>query len=198
MMTWPERIANLERVMKQPSYMWTQGRWAMGVWSLGNNFRKKNDYYGGYQGNFLPRIAALFPDKRRPLHLFSGRMDLGPLPGDTVDINPDLNPTYVDNCESLLTVPLEQYDLVVADPPYSVEDAEHYRTAPVNRHKVMQALERLPADAHVVWLDQVLPMYSAKKFRREAMIAVTGSTKRRVRMTFIWRRLGDDDDDATA
>ena len=38
MMTWPERIANYERVMKQPSYMWTEGRWAIGVWSMGNSY----------------------------------------------------------------------------------------------------------------------------------------------------------------
>jgi hypothetical protein len=197
MMTWPERIANYERVMQQPSYMWTEGRWAIGVWSMGNSYRKANDHYGGYQGNYLKRIAALFPDTQRVLHVFSGRIDLGPLPGDTVDIDAALNPTFVDDCQSLLTVPVENYDLAVVDPPYSVEDAEHYRAAPVNRQKVMQALERLPAGAHIVWLDQVLPMYSAKRFHREAMIGVSGSTNHRVRMVFIWRRLPHNNQEGT-
>ena len=29
-----------------------------------------------------------FPDKQRPLHLFSGKVDQAAFPGDTVDINP--------------------------------------------------------------------------------------------------------------
>jgi hypothetical protein len=49
------------------------------------------------------------------------------LPGDTVDINPDLSPTYVDDAQRLERVPLADYDLVLADPPYSVEDAERYQ-----------------------------------------------------------------------
>ena len=37
-------------------------------------------------------------------------------------------------------VPLEDYDIVLADPLYSVEDAEHYKTSMVQRNKVMRAL----------------------------------------------------------
>jgi 16S rRNA G966 N2-methylase RsmD len=40
-----------------------------------------------------------------------------------VDINPELNPTYVDDAQTLSQVPLEAHDLILADPPYSVEDA---------------------------------------------------------------------------
>ena len=40
---------------------------------------------------YLRRIRALFPDKRRVLHLFSGRVDLKALAGDTVDINAELD-----------------------------------------------------------------------------------------------------------
>ena len=111
---------------------------------MGNDYRVRSTYYGGYPAGYLRRVRALFPDKRRVLHLFSGQVDLAAFPGDTVDINPALNPSYVDDAQTLLHVPLEQYDLVLADPPYSVEDADHYQTTMVKRNVVMRALQRLP------------------------------------------------------
>ena len=39
--------------------------WCTGVWVMGNSYGKKTDYYGAYQGNFLKRIDALFPDRGR-------------------------------------------------------------------------------------------------------------------------------------
>ena len=74
---------------------------------MGNDYRVKTGYYGGYPAGYLRRIRALFPDKQRVLHLFSGKVDLTALPGDTVDINPSLNPTYVDDAQTLRHVPLE-------------------------------------------------------------------------------------------
>src|SRR5215207_971430 len=53
------------------------------------------------------------------------------MPGDTVDYNPTLNPTYVADAHDLSPVPLATYDLVLADPPYSVEDTERYQTTMV-------------------------------------------------------------------
>jgi hypothetical protein len=191
MMSWPERIAHYEKTMQQPSYMWTEGRWAIGMWFIGNSYKKKTNYYGGYQGNYLRRIASLFPDKHRVLHAFSGKVDLDTLPGETVDIRADLDPTYVDDCQTLAKVPLETFDLVVADPPYSEQDAVRYGSTMVNRNAVMEALKRLPAGAHVVWLDQVSPMYSASAFLKEAVIGVIGSTNSRFRVVTIWRRLAE-------
>ena len=67
----------------------------VGTWIMGNNYRVRSGYYGGYPAGYLRRLRALFPDKQRPLHLFSGKVDLVALPGDTVDINAELAPTYV-------------------------------------------------------------------------------------------------------
>lgn len=63
-------------------------------------------------------------DKHRVLHLFSGKVDLAILPGDTVDINPKLSSTYLDDAQKLMKVLPEDYDLVLADPPYRIEDAQ--------------------------------------------------------------------------
>jgi hypothetical protein len=107
------------------------------------------------------------------------KVDLSAFPGDTVDINDALRPTYVDDTQSLENVPLERYDLVLADPPYSVEDCERYGTSMVKRNRVMRALQRLPEGAHVVWLDQVLPMFRKNAFAFEATIGMWKSTNHR-------------------
>ena len=160
----------------------------VGTWIMGNDYRVRSAYYGGYPAGYLRRIRALFPDKRRVLHLFSGRVDLAALPGDTVDINPALLPTYVDDAQRLEAVPLDAYDLVLADPPYSVEDAERYQTTMIKRNCVLRALERVQPGAHVVWLDQVLPMYRKAAFDIEGVIGMVKSTNHRFRVVTVFRR----------
>src|ERR1700722_6251994 len=102
-LTWQDRIDNYERVTGFPKALFIadDGR-AVGTLILGNNYRVKSGYFGGYPHGYLKRVNALFPDKRNPLHVLSGKVDLDALPGDTVDINPDLQPTYVDDAQTLL------------------------------------------------------------------------------------------------
>jgi hypothetical protein len=188
-MQWEERIDNYVRVTGFPKclFVGTDGR-VVGTWIMGNDYRVQSEYYGGYPAGYLRRVRALFPDKRRALHLFSGKVDLAAFSGDTVDINPEFGPTFVDDAQRLAKVPLERYDLVLADPPYSVEDAERYRTSMIKRNVVMRALRRLPVGAHVVWLDQVLPMYRKDAFAQEAVIGMVKSTNHRFRVMTIFRR----------
>src|SRR5262249_49445094 len=79
-LTWPERIENYRKQIGVP-YLGHENGWTYGTWFIGNSYEKKTDYYGGFQGSFLKRIAALFPDRRRVLHLFAGRVDLDRFPG---------------------------------------------------------------------------------------------------------------------
>ncbi|SRR5579883_2460293 len=189
-MDWQNRIDNYVRETGFPLSLFIAGdNRVVGTWIMGNDYRVKSSYYGGYPAGYLRRIKALFPDKERTLHLFSGKVDLSVFPGDTVDINPDLKPTYIDDAQSLKSVPLEKYDLVLADPPYSIEDCERYGTSMVKRNLVMRALQRLSPDAHVVWLDQVLPMYRKDVFAPEAVIGMWKSTNHRFRGITIFRRL---------
>jgi hypothetical protein len=189
-MNWNDRIENYAHVTGFPKclFIGEDGR-VVGTWIMGNDYRVKSTYYGGYPAGYLKRVRALFPDKQRVLHLFSGKVDLAAFPGDTVDINNDLTPTYIDNAQSLELVPLEQYDLVLADPPYSVEDCEHYGTSMVKRNLVMRALQRLTTGAHVVWLDQVLPMYRKDHFKVEAVIGMWKSTNHRFRGITIFAKV---------
>ncbi len=187
---WEERIEHYVRQTGFPKSLFVSedGR-VVGTWIMGNDYRVKSAYYGGYPAGYLRRVRALFPDKRRVLHLFSGKVDLAALPGDTVDINADLAPTYVDDAQRLENVPLGVYDLILADPPYSVEDAERYQTTMIKRNAVMRALQGVAAGTHVVWLDQVLPMYRKDAFAIDAVIGMVKSTNHRFRVVTIFRRV---------
>lgn len=189
-MDWEARITNYVRVTGFPRclFLSEDGR-VVGTWIMGNDYRVKSGYYGGYPAGYLRRVKALFPDKKKVLHIFSGRVDLAALPGDTVDVNPELDPTYVDDAQSLGGVPLAAYDLVLADPPYSIEDAERYQTTMVKRNRVMRALQGVRPGTHIVWLDQVLPMYRKDTFAVEAVIGMVKSTNHRFRVVTVFRRL---------
>jgi hypothetical protein len=189
-MEWEHRIDNYTRQTGFPKSLFisADGR-VVGTWIMGNDYRVKSTYYGGYPATYLRRVRALFPDKKKTLHLFSGRVDLETFPGDTVDINPALKPTFVDDAQTLTNVPLERYDLVLADPPYSIEDAERYQTTMVKRNIVMKALQRLKPGAHIVWLDQVLPMFRKDCFAIDATIGMWKSTNHRFRGITVFRRI---------
>lgn len=191
-MVWEERIGSYVRQTGFPKSLFVaeDGR-VVGTWIMGNDYRVTSNYYGGYPAGYLRRVRALFPDKRRVLHLFSGKVDVTALPGDTVDINADLGPTYVDDAQTLEGVPLRSYDLIMADPPYSVEDAERYQTTMVKRNVVMRALQRVSKGTHVVWLDQVLPMYRKDAFAIDAVIGMVKSTNHRFRVVTIFRRIDE-------
>jgi hypothetical protein len=187
---WQERLARYaqETGFPQSLFIGDDGR-VYGTWIMGNNYRVKSSYYGGYPAGYLRRAKALFPEKRSVLHLFSGKVDTSAFPGKTTDINSDLAPDYVDDAQTLARVPVEEFDLVLADPPYSIEDCERYQTSMVKRNVVMRALgARLRAGAHVVWLDQVMPMYRKDQFALEGAIGMLKSTNHRFRVVTIFRR----------
>lgn len=190
-MTWPERIANYTRVTGFPEalFVGADGR-VVGTWIMGNDYRVASTYYGGYPAGYLKRIKSLFPDKQNVLHLFSGHVDRSIIPGKTVDITPELSPDYLDDAQTLTKVPVEEFDLVMADPPYSVEDCDHYKTTMIKRNVVMRTLgERLKEGSHVVWLDQVLPMFRKDQFAIDAVIGMVKSTNHRFRVIVIFRKV---------
>lgn len=186
---WQDRIDNMIRETGFPrnTFVMNEGG-VIGMWTMGNNYRVKSGYHGGYPNTYLRRVRALFPDKKCVLHVFSGRVDLETMPGDTVDLNSDLSPTFVDDCQTMLSVPLERYDLILADPPYSGEDADRYGTTMVKRNLVVRALSRVQPGTHLVWLDMVLPMYRKSEWKLEADIGMRRSTNHRFRSVTIFER----------
>ena len=190
-LTWAYRIANYAKVTGFPDALFPSGDGrVVGLWVMGNDYRVKSKFYGGYPAGYLRRIKALFPDKTNVLHLFSGKVDTAAFPGKTVDIRPDLKPDYLDDAHTLTRVPLTDFDLVMADPAYSVEDCEHYGTPMIQRNRVMRTLGTgLKRGCHVVWLDLVLPMYKKTDFKVDAYIGMVKSTNHRFRVITIFRKL---------
>jgi hypothetical protein len=191
-MDWQDRIENYGRQTGFPRSLFVgdDGR-VVGTWIMGNDYRVKSGYYGGYPAGYLKRVAALFPDRKKVLHVFSGKVDVAAMPGDTVDCNPSMSPTWLADAHELSSVPLHTYDLILADPPYSIEDAERYQTTMVKRNVVLRSLAAGTAPgARVVWLDQVLPMYRKDEWAIEAVIGMVKSTNHRFRVVTVYRRLG--------
>ncbi len=192
-MDWDDRIKSYCQTTKFPRslFLSEDGR-VVGTWIMGNDYRVRSGYYGGYPAGYLRRVAALFPDRKRVLHVFSGKVDLSAMPGDTVDCNPAMQPDWLADAHDLSAVPLADYDLVLADPPYSVEDAERYQTTMVQRNVVLRSLAAgMAVGARVVWLDQVLPMYRKDEWAIEGVVGMVKSTNHRFRVMTIFRRLGD-------
>ena len=189
-MNWDERINNYVLETKYPKSLFVgEDNRVVGTWIMGNNYRVKSNYYGGYPAGYLKRIKALFPDKTNVLHLFSGKVDTEIMPGTTVDLNSEMKPDILDDAQSLENVPVEEFDLILADPPYSIEDSEHYGPTMVKRNKVMKALgKKAKAGTHVVWLDQVLPMYRKDEWNIVAVIGMVKSTNHRFRVVTIFKK----------
>jgi len=165
--------------------LFTSNGWMVGTWIIGNYYRNKNGYYGCYPHSYLKRIKSMFPDCKRILHLFSGSVEQD----DTFDINPEHNPTYIADAHNLSNVVKKKYELILADPPYSNEDAKHYGTPMINRNVVVrECVKILEKGGFLVWLDQVYPMYRKKDLTLVGVIGLIRSTNHRVRMVFIFRR----------
>lgn len=191
-MTPEERLEHYYKELDFPSSLFVGGDERIyGTWVMGNNYSVKSEYYGGYPYGYLKRIKALFPDKKDILHLFSGRVAKDVFDGLTIDINPDNKPDIIGDAHKLSeVVPHGKFDLVLADPPYSVEDCEHYNTPMVRRNTITRQLAIiLPKGAHVVWLDQVLPMYRKDTFKTVGYIGMVKSTNHRFRVITIFERI---------
>jgi hypothetical protein len=169
-----------------------------GQWLIGNDYQNKTRYYGAYPAGYLDRVMALFPDCgpdwNKPLHVFSGSLPKSDEYA-TYDINPDLKPDFcgsIYDIEHRMTLGAHrlEWSLILADPPYSSEDAKKYGTPMVNRGRVFQALAPVTrVGGHVVWLDTTWPMHRKDQWRTVGRIGLTRSTNHRVRMVSIFERV---------
>lgn len=201
-MTLAERSASYAKAFPKWPAPRTDARWLDGVWMVGNNFRSTSKLYGAYPPGYLRRIAALFPDARRVLHVFSGSLTAELLAKewpDVTHVRVDLvgreDGVIVGDAEDLpACLPFHSFapfDLVVADPPYSAEDAKRYRTKMPNRRKVLRSIAALSlTGANLVWLDTVRPQYRKDEWHAWGLICLVRSTMHRVRLVSMFRRVG--------
>jgi hypothetical protein len=141
-----------------------------GTWLLGNDYRVKSQYYGGYPKGYLPRVMALFPEPhQKTLHLFSGSLPPGPY--TRVDLNPDLRPDVIGDATHLTRIldvgsrVAAGYTRVFADPPYSQADADKYGTAMIDRRRVLASIAEVTRPgAHLNRDQAILEAYRRGKY----------------------------------
>ena len=155
-----------------------------GIWVMGNNYTTKTDLYGAYPYGYLKRIHSLFPQTNKTLHLFSGS-----LPDsdeyDKVDFNCGIDAETMSEF-----LPHDCYDLILADPPYSIEDCDHYGCCMVKRNVVFKECYKImEKNGILIWLDQVLPNYKKDEWDIIGRIGMVKSTNHRFRVITIFKKI---------
>ena len=186
------------------SHFLISDRWVSATWILGNNYKSLSErgeddkpFYGSYPPGFLKRVWSMFPDCKSVVHLFSGSLtkQSGRPPGggevlllDRVQRTKD---TILHNAEDDFSgLILDGADLILADPPYSVEDAEHYGPCLCNKKKVLiHCHTALKTGGYLLWMDQSLPQFSKKYWNWCGVITMIRSTNHRVRCVFIFEKV---------
>lgn len=199
MLTFIDRVDHYKKIYRKypASYPWLvreQDRDVLyAIWVMGQDYRNKTKLYGAYPPDYVNRINALFPEKRNVLHAFSGSLPPGDYHRvdliDRVDVQ---DPLFVqgDVCDVFQFYGRRSFDLIVADPPYSDDDATKYDTPMVNRLKAMHALSTvILRGGHLVWLDTTWPIHSKEQWVTVGRIPIIRSTNHRVRLCTIFERV---------
>jgi hypothetical protein len=134
----------------------------------------------------------MFPDAQRVLHLFSGSLPADEQ-GRYVRFDCQGNADVIGDAHELSRYfAPDTFDLILADAPYSVEDAEHYGTPMIKRNTVLAECGKvLQRDGFIVWLDQVLPMFRKSELHLCGAIGVVRSTNHRFRVASFFRKIRD-------
>jgi len=170
-----------------------------GLFILGNDYRTKardssgKPFYGAYPPNYVERVMALYPDAEDVLHLFSGAMPYSPSyvrfgnkiepPLGISDFEGDahaLDQFYANN----------RFDLVMADPPYSPDDAKKYDMPYLNHSTVLAQIHKvMRIGGTLVWLDTKWPMHSKDQWQTYGFIGIVRSTNHRYRIATFMRKV---------
>lgn len=177
-----------------------------GTWMIGACYKNPNPLYGAYPHGYLERVHAMFPDAKSILHVFSGGLTMGDAlcaavgpdwktTDDDLDIelvdmhgpNEGRYPTWRGDVMKMPPEWWQRFDLILADPPYSKEDAKKYDCPPPSRGATMRELWKVcKPGGNLVWLDQVWPMHRKDQWKTWGTIGLVRSTNHRVRMVSIF------------
>ena len=180
-----ERIKNYEKTFPNyPPSLFLSNNEIIGLWVMGNNYTTKTNLYGAYPHGYLDRIYTLFqPIKDKTLHLFSGSIEDEDC--DCVDFKTGINAETMSEI-----IPNNYYSLIMADPPYSVEDCERYGCCMIKRNVVIKESYKIMEKGGIlIWLDQVLPQYKKVEFDIIGRIGMVKSTNHRFRVITIFKKI---------
>lgn len=112
--------------------------------------RAKNN--GSYPYGYLQMLDQIFGTSDRTLEVCSGTVQRSSTV-DTVDINPAKNPTYLDDGQTLASVPSNTYARVMLDPPYNIKAAKKmYKTTLPKTMQLLKAASRVVRSGCLIFL----------------------------------------------
>ena len=162
--------------------------------------RSKVKYYGAYPAGFLDRARALLgvTIQDSVLHACSGMVRDYPFKGfgrhdKTMDIDPSLDPDFLQDVRSPwpLDPKIGQWRGILADPPYTPEDAEHYvsgsETFPNPNEMVKLAYEALRPGGRFGILHYVWPR-PPEGMKNIAVISVLVGFNNRARLYSVYEK----------
>lgn len=160
-----------------------------GYFVIGNYYKRKEGYYGEYPPGYLKRVFSLFPKRRRVLHAFAGTVKI---PGqDTIDENPELDPTILGRVEDLPSLTQCKYDLILADPPYSRIDAQQYGIRYPNKAACLKSLREVADSGCILcWLDTSKPRWANRDWTWRGGIVLDCGSNRRLRVLSMFEASG--------
>jgi len=178
---------NLEKKKNWPKIIFDKD-WLMGVWYCPRSFQKQT-FYGQYPLTYLTRVRLLFGNLRPFVHLFAGIVK--PEAGEiTIDNDTNLSVDY--HCEAT-SLPFNDntVKVIVADPPYSPTDAEHYfcKKYPKMKDVFLECDRVLDYGGYLCFLHTHLlsiPLRTSLKLR--GTIGILTGTNARFRLLSIYRK----------
>lgn len=167
------------------------------VWFLARAKLKRGaKYYGAYLGGFPERARALLGATiHEPvLHVCGGCARLYPYAGGfgardkTLDLNPAMKPDFLQDARKPYP---RGFKAILADPPYSEQDAQHYtpgaKRYPAPALIVRNAIDALESGRRVGIIHYQLPMPPASA-RFVAAVAVLCGFNNRVRIYSVFEK----------
>lgn len=166
------------------------------VWILA---RPKVRYYGAYPNGFLERARVLLGQRTaRVLHVCGGLAKQYPCwqrlcPYDwTLDLDERTKPDYLRDARDPLPGP-NTWDGILCDPPYTLQDAEHYAVhtdcMPKPNALLKNALATVRVGGRVGMLHYVLPQPPREGVKFVACVGVIVGYNNRMRVYSVFERL---------
>lgn len=155
-------------------------------WACGRPMAK---HRGAYPVGFLKRVDKRIGLKdRKILTLFSGSSDFG----DTVDIKEETKPTFKADCRGKLPIKSNQYDVVIADPPYGSQNITYsnklYKESVVKPYSFVKKAVRVCKNGGFICILHQLVYKTPEGTERFAVISITTGPNQRIRVLNIFKK----------
>jgi hypothetical protein len=153
-------------------------------------------YYGAYLGGFPERARALLAATidEPVLHVCGGKSKLYPYRGGfgpndkTLDLDPATSPDFLHDARDPYP---KGFKAILADPPYSEADAEHYAPGesayPKPNSILKNAFDALPTGGRVGLIHYILPQ-APKPSRFVAAVGVMCGFNNRIRVFSVFEK----------